>query len=155
MPDLNIDELERLAKAATPGPWMADDVQERGSDGRWGVWHVASLGPICRVGDPYPRGDNNPSENMDYIAALSPDVALALIARLRKAEEALSRERLEAVGFECFPNVCRSCGHVGGDHSIWNYCQMCDCEHFASMDESERWEYALAKLREEALNARA
>lgn len=71
-------------------------------------------------------------------------------ARAEKAEAWVSRERLEAAGFECYPNVCRACGHVGGDHSIWNRCLICRCEHFLSMDEDERWEYALAKLRLEA-----
>ena len=61
---------------------------------------------------------------------------------------ALTRENLEAAGFECYPNVCKRCGHKGGEHDIYDKCLACSsCQTFASMDENERWEYALAALR--------
>lgn len=50
-----------LAEKATPGSWASDDK---------GVFTADGAGPICWVGDAYPRGDNHPTENMAYIAAL-------------------------------------------------------------------------------------
>lgn len=54
----------------TPGPWMHDKPADCGSEPTWGVWDTNSGGPICFVGDPYPRGENAPFENMVAIAAL-------------------------------------------------------------------------------------
>ena len=63
----------------TPGPWVADPPEAFGPDGHAGVWHEESGGPICWVGDPYPRGDNHPVENMRLIAA-APEQLAALEA---------------------------------------------------------------------------
>lgn len=59
--DLEVCEL------ATPGPWIVMP-EVCGPDGQ-SVYHEETLGPICDVGDPYPRGDNRPTENMRFIAA--------------------------------------------------------------------------------------
>ena len=64
-----------------------------------------------------------------------------------ETEMDLTREELEAAGFECFPNVCKRCGHKGGEHDIWNRCLVCSCRTFTSMNDNEQWEYALATLR--------
>lgn len=50
-----------ICEAATPGPWAVDD-------GFLDVISEENGGPICEVGDPYPRGDNHPKENMQFIA---------------------------------------------------------------------------------------
>lgn len=49
-----------ICNAATPGPWAV------GSE--LSVYQAALGGTICDVGDPYPRGDNRPCENMRFIA---------------------------------------------------------------------------------------
>lgn len=59
----------------TPGPWQASDKSECGPDADWGVF-TRDGGQICYVGDPYPRGDNHPYENMVLIAA-APDLFAA------------------------------------------------------------------------------
>lgn len=64
------DELKRLkelCEQATPGPWVLAP-ELCGPEGQ-GVYHKESLGLICEVGDPYPRGDNHPQENMELIVA--------------------------------------------------------------------------------------
>ena len=82
---MTLDQLEQLASRATPGPWSLD---------RWGqVITVpapngirADLPVVCPAG----RYDSDPAlipEDAAYIAALSPDVALALIRVARAAEE--------------------------------------------------------------------
>jgi len=88
MSDLNLDALAEKANAATPGPWLVAP-EVCGPEGM-GVYNEDG-GPICEVGDPYPRGKNHPTENMRYIAAFSPDVALALIARIRQLEGDLTK----------------------------------------------------------------
>ena len=69
-PNLNIDELERLALAATPGPWVSD----RGwveSDSGVGVVEGYDSVP-CEEAD------------ADFIAAANPATILALIAIVRE-----------------------------------------------------------------------
>jgi hypothetical protein len=65
---IDLDDLERLAKAATPGPWDAGTCEgEVWSDKLLVVW------------DALPN-------DAAYIAAANPPTILALIARLRAAE---------------------------------------------------------------------
>ena len=81
---MNLDELEALAKAATPGPWMRlfgeRTVYDRLNDG-------------CR-GNAIVRTDIHPPlgkdiDNLDFIAAANPETILALIALLREMGEEL------------------------------------------------------------------
>lgn len=55
-----------LCKKATPGPWIALP-ETCGPDGME-VYQEESMGCICIVGDPRPRGENRPTENMHFIA---------------------------------------------------------------------------------------
>ena len=77
---IDIDELERLARRATPGPWMVND--DKGS--RW----VETFGDdiICKVSK-----DSHKREQFDanskLIAAANPTTILELIKRLRDAEK--------------------------------------------------------------------
>lgn|SRR5574343_446175 len=83
---LDLDALERLARAATPGPWRWNDVHEL-------------VGPAVEVD--YGSGPKRVEPTLiqtdwqvypphgadrDYFAAMSPDVILELVARLRRAE---------------------------------------------------------------------
>lgn len=65
MSGADLDAIEALAKAATPGPWVVDDEGHRftGEGGSSTPW----------------RADAR------YLAMLSPDVVLALCAELRRA----------------------------------------------------------------------
>lgn len=84
MTDLNLDELERLAKDATPGPWSKRKLAA------WVEWRDAA-----------------------YIAAVSPDVVLALIERLRKREDWIRGHSREYVwGREHY--YCMACGRRDG-----------------------------------------
>jgi len=78
----NIDELEKLAKAATDGPWikryservtMADD-----TDGSKSICHCYHAGP---------PGEWKHNENARYIAAANPQAVLELIDRVRELEK--------------------------------------------------------------------
>src|SRR3990167_3066406 len=81
MSQINLNELEKKAQAATPGPWF-DIPHEKfsGSDHRisriantpWGNFgHLATVTAI----------------NASFIAACSPAVILALVARVRALEK--------------------------------------------------------------------
>lgn len=79
----------KLAEAATAGPW---EVMPKlcGPDGQ-GVYTMdppSEGGKVCEVGDPYPRGGNNPQESMEFIAAARTLVP-ALATELLKTRELL------------------------------------------------------------------
>lgn len=76
---IDLDTIERLARAATPGPWP---IAMTSADNR-DMGHAR--------GPEHPRPDRmswHPQTEIDaaYIAAVSPDVVLEMVARLRKAE---------------------------------------------------------------------
>lgn len=83
---IDLDELERLAKAATPGPWYA------GEKNRWQLHdgrfirtshdHSGTAMVVSGGGD------------ADFIAAANPETVLALVERVR----ALEKEREEDQG---------------------------------------------------------
>lgn len=85
--------MQQLALAATPGPWKWRDDHGSVSLDRDVPDHERKLGD--HVAFAAACGYENSSvivEDADasYIAAASPDVMLALIERLRRAEEALA-----------------------------------------------------------------
>lgn len=86
MTEEELDAIENRANAATPGPWWVMP-ELCGPEGQ-GVYESASLGQICEVGDPYPRGLNHPQENMDFIAHTREDVP-ALVAEVRRLKALL------------------------------------------------------------------
>lgn len=77
---IDLDELERKARAATPGPWcwihgdFADTLKRLGDQEI-----VLRITDDDRSIYPHPR-------NCGYLACSSPDVTLALIARIRELE---------------------------------------------------------------------
>lgn len=84
--EINIEELERLAKAATSGPWRRQDFfcgHERN-----GI-NDSNDGCICSS-----FGGRKRPEDFDFIAAANPSAVLALIDRLKKSEADLERERI-------------------------------------------------------------
>lgn len=83
--EINIEELERLAKAAAPGPWRRQDFQSgghmNGVDDSDGDVVCASYGRLR-------------PKSFDFIAAANPSTILSLIDRLKNAESELERERM-------------------------------------------------------------
>lgn len=97
---VDLDALERLAKEATPGPWMPD-----GED-FWTVQGGLNMGLVAQIGNPaYPCTADEP--NARYIAALSPDVVLSLVGEVRRlrhyvgASETLAASLNRAVSDLC------------------------------------------------------
>lgn len=79
MADIDLDELERLAKAATPGPYHVGFSLITKED------VVAStFGALFRA---FPGQDiAQVLNNMGYTASMHPDTTLALIERIKKLE---------------------------------------------------------------------
>lgn len=80
------EELERLARAASPGPWGAGDGNYPGSA-------VRSYGDdICETADKVENevGARRSAADAAFIAAFNPSTALALLERVRKAEAVAS-----------------------------------------------------------------
>lgn len=91
-----LPELERLAREATPGPWQSRKAAHP-VDGEYDYAIGAHLdGRMQVIAECFGRTDwhSQPpaGANAAYIAAMSPDQCLALIERVKKAEEAM-RER--------------------------------------------------------------
>lgn len=74
--EIDLNELERLANAATPGPWVRQDFYSSGSrfgvDGPDGEVICASFGAAR-------------SADYEHIAAANPAVVLELVRRLRQS----------------------------------------------------------------------
>lgn len=94
---IDLDELERLAKAATPGPWSIDESQYAdwgrvlGGDGR----PVADTCRPCRMDDAAAarREKRQPlavGANAAFIAAVHPATILELITEARATRTASS-----------------------------------------------------------------
>lgn len=102
MPDLDLDALEATARAATPGPWMLDGMGE--DEPEINYWAHRFIG----TAEPNESGSNEiiaTSEdghgpNAEYIAAFDPPTVLALIARIREAEDENRRLTLQAAESE-------------------------------------------------------
>lgn len=75
--EIELDAIEALARAATPGPWKASGPDVDMPGGGYAV--VGTLGSMLPL---------TPQEeaNARYIAALSPDVVLALVAAARRLQ---------------------------------------------------------------------
>jgi hypothetical protein len=96
MTPLDLDALEAKARAATAGPWYADDCQvHQGTVEQYGFFCVADAGNLSdQRGRLRPFAESR--ANAAYIAAASPDTMQALIAehraltaRVRELEAAL------------------------------------------------------------------
>jgi hypothetical protein len=112
---LDLDELVRLAKAATPGPYTLvgeKDYEENGIDDFMVL--AAQVGPdssadygddiyICNVGSLSVKEIDEGTAakqslaNGKFMAAMSPEVVLALIDELRVAEEVKNKANATAL----------------------------------------------------------
>ena len=83
---MNLDKIEQLAKAATPGPWYVSDGRYDSGD----VLQVNPRSPLGRrvVGSSSGPGDSGGCGEDDaaFIASVSPDVVFKLIAVVRAAQ---------------------------------------------------------------------
>lgn len=83
---IDLDDLARLARAATPGPWKKCSANNDDCPCRT-VWSVPlDDAPFC-LAETGP-GQGTRVEDWCHIAANSPPVTLALVARIRELEEA-------------------------------------------------------------------
>lgn len=90
--ELNLDELDRLAKAATPGPWYSAGgyLTARDPDKpsfQQSIYNLNEIGNNHVIqAIPFDRPDD-----AKFVAAFNPSVAQELIRRLREAEKDAAR----------------------------------------------------------------
>ena len=82
----DLDPLKAKAAAATPGPWHAPGLGEIHSDHDHGVF----VGVDADGEQEIVIADCVSDPNAAYLAAVSPDVLLALIARVEAAEQCIT-----------------------------------------------------------------
>jgi hypothetical protein len=84
-----IDEIERLAKAATPGPWTVKSEwtgEHSGADVVYG-----STGRAVAQCDEHDGEHGGGERNVEFIAAANPAAVLELIAEMRRLSVGLAR----------------------------------------------------------------
>ena len=96
---LDLDALDNVAKAATPGPWTTEKPKLDGDGWPIGVAVAATPGKQMIYANPH--GGSYPAADCRFIATFDPPIVLALIERVRAAEaETLEQARLNGMGAE-------------------------------------------------------
>lgn len=86
----DLDRLEKLAREATPGPWVVDSEREESDFGSYSVHGIKGVAPTRWYSDSdMAHTALEPLEYPDaeFIAAANPSVVLDLIAKLREVTE--------------------------------------------------------------------
>lgn len=124
MADIDLDELERMAKAATPGPW--EQVELEGNYFPYVFRQKESPDDTPPLVAETREAKGYENETAAYIAAMHPATTLALIERIRE----LQRINSQLEGFpyyKCHP--CPNCGQ----HEIW-------CESYIDDDNNVKFQ---------------
>lgn len=89
----DINELEALARKATPGPWMLDGMGEDEPEiNYWAHRFIGTAEPNeSGTHEIIATSEDGHGANAEYIAAADPPTVLALIADLRRAQECISK----------------------------------------------------------------
>lgn len=102
-----LDNLEALAREATPGPYVVHPFGEVVGDRGWTV--VDSLDDIDRG---VPENVTKAEADAAYFAALSPDVVKALTAEVRELRSWQGAARAIMDACDDAPDDCPSCRYV-------------------------------------------
>ena len=112
---IDLAAIQARLDGITPPPWfMAPDLI--GPEGA-GIYNEDG-GCICEVGDPYPRGNNNPQENMVFIAHAPEDIR-ALLAENERLRSQVTEFR---EGFRLIQK--QIVGADWSDHALSGYIEM-------------------------------
>jgi len=110
-----LDEIEAAAKAATPGPWVAE--YGGGEEVVLPSDALSTLEAVCVTKLWHRQADAK------HIAGLSPDVALALVAEVRELRAKVERVRLlhEPSGDPVLDSLstCDTCSDLDGKSPRW------------------------------------
>jgi hypothetical protein len=89
----DLDALEATARAATPGPWELDGMGEDEPEiNYWAHLFIGTVNPNeSGSHEIIATSEDRHGPNAKHIAAFDPPTALALIARLREAEELIEK----------------------------------------------------------------
>lgn len=87
---IDLDNLERKAKAATPGPWSRCEAQDGQCPCRT-IWSIPLDEIPFRLAPSEPGPDATVKiEDWDHVVTNDPTTTLALVARIRELESALT-----------------------------------------------------------------
>jgi hypothetical protein len=89
---LDLDQLQQLYQDATHGPWEYNDGSNHGAGSVFTLHEDGCGGGVAIPEDDYPRGINNPAENIQLIAAMHSALPV-LIATARAAHRIASQDR--------------------------------------------------------------
>lgn len=95
MTDLDLDRIEALADAATPGPWFNNGPDTPGEfvvyDGEWSIAEVSTYGPEASRLTAFKNPSYiDPNANAAFIAGTGPDVVKELVRQLREARAGIA-----------------------------------------------------------------
>jgi Ead/Ea22-like protein len=89
---VDLARLRALARDACPGPWDAEEVPS--VDGREAEWSVmAGEIHVARCHDATHTDEGDAARNARFMAAACPEVMLALLDRLERAEAAANSRK--------------------------------------------------------------
>lgn len=93
-----VEDLRRVAEAATEGPWMSEYIGGSRFDEIWMFGHesraVGSIGVIANIMSP---GVNGLKENAKYVEAFDPRTSSALLNVVAAAIDGTDDDRLDAL----------------------------------------------------------
>lgn len=103
----NLDNLRKIAEAATPGPW--ETLGGQGPFGTHAVCHRMEQGTLVEIAY---RDAHFDKANAVHIATFDPPTVLALLSRLEQAEQAVARVRevIHEYDPDCLTCMCNSDG---------------------------------------------
>ena len=123
-----LDEIEAVAKKATPGEWRVDGEQiEAGEFGEVIIPGPVLCGSYCYGGSSTIDGDHL-AEDFAHIAMMDPATTLALVAEVRELRAKVERVRevhepidamLNPGRHERVVKVCIGCGTDDGNWQRW------------------------------------
>lgn len=120
---VDLDKLEALAKAATPGPWERGDGKSNGNDLMvYGEDYAGAAIVEMRSSANFTPRERR-IQNLDFIAAANPATVLSLIAQARAAAPAQAPDVCAQMRA-----LCSACGGTGEVHRPdGEYVGECDC----------------------------
>lgn len=123
-----LDEIEAVAKEASPGEWRVDGGQiEVGLFGEVIAPGPVLCGSYCRGGSSTIGGDHL-AEDFEHVAMMDPSTTLALVAEVRELRAKVERVRevhepidamLNPGRHERVVKVCTGCGTDDGNWQRW------------------------------------
>lgn len=91
---MELNELRKIAEAATPGPWEKHDLPVAVANSNFTIHAPNAVGvPTWTTALPPEIASTLKAEDAEFVATFDPETVLALLSRLEQAEQAVARVR--------------------------------------------------------------